>query len=156
LKKRDGAVAEFTPYGVEKVTGDAVSMSMEKSKGIFPAAAGSFESPEGPIHMLIGIDNMKDAPKEQARREGIMLYKSDFGTSYMACGNMSEVGREKKHVETESRVLSCRSTLFHPREFIPAEAMWTELPRRCPACRNAKNASFARTACRSRRILNMR
>jgi hypothetical protein len=73
LRKRDGTVAEFTPYGVEKITGDAVSMSVEKAKGMFPSAARSLESPEGPIHMLIGVDHMKDDPREQARREGIVL-----------------------------------------------------------------------------------
>ncbi len=36
MKKRDGAVAEFTPYKVEKITGDAVSMSMGKAKSNFP------------------------------------------------------------------------------------------------------------------------
>jgi hypothetical protein len=40
------------------------------------------------------------------------------------------------------RVLSCRSTLFNPPEFIPAESMGTELPRRCPACRNCKECRF--------------
>jgi hypothetical protein len=39
-------------------------------------------------------------------------------------------------------VLSCRSTLFNPPEFIPAEVMGTELPRRCPACRNCKECQF--------------
>jgi hypothetical protein len=40
------------------------------------------------------------------------------------------------------RVLSCRTTLFNPPEFIPAEVMGTELPRRCPACRNCKECQF--------------
>jgi hypothetical protein len=40
------------------------------------------------------------------------------------------------------RVLSCRTTLFNPPEFIPTEAMGTELPRRCPACRNCKEYQF--------------
>ncbi len=40
------------------------------------------------------------------------------------------------------RVLSCRTTLFNPPEFIPAEVMGTELPRTCPACRNCKECQF--------------
>jgi hypothetical protein len=43
---------------------------------------------------------------------------------------------------TSVRVLSCRSTLFNPPEFIPAEVMGTELPRRCSACRNCKECQF--------------
>jgi hypothetical protein len=42
----------------------------------------------------------------------------------------------------EKRVLSCRSTLFNPPEFIPAEAMGTVLPQRCPACKNCKECQF--------------
>ncbi len=63
LKKRDGRVVEFTPYGIEKITGDAVSINLEKAKSLFPAVAGSLESHEGPVHMLVGIDHMRDAPK---------------------------------------------------------------------------------------------
>ena len=40
------------------------------------------------------------------------------------------------------RVLSCRTTLFNPPEFLPAEVMSTELPRRCPACRSCKECQF--------------
>jgi hypothetical protein len=43
---------------------------------------------------------------------------------------------------TSVRVLSCRTTFFNPPEFIPAEVMGTELPRRCPACRNCKECQF--------------
>jgi hypothetical protein len=32
--------------------------------------------------------------------------------------------------------------LFQPPEFIPAEAMGTELPRRCPGCKNCKECQF--------------
>jgi hypothetical protein len=56
----------------------------------------------------------------------------------MVCGNMCETEGRKKFMETRQMVHSCRSILFHPPEFIPAEAMGTELPRRCPACKNCK------------------
>jgi hypothetical protein len=62
LRKRDGSIAEFTPYGVERITGDAVRMNLDKAKALFLSAACKLESPEGPIHMLIGMDHMKDAP----------------------------------------------------------------------------------------------
>jgi hypothetical protein len=64
LRKRDGSIAEFTPFGVERITGDAVRMNLDKAKALFPSAACKLESPEGPIHMLIGMDHMKDAPRE--------------------------------------------------------------------------------------------
>ncbi len=39
-------------------------------------------------------------------------------------------------------MLSCRSVLFQPPEFIPAEAMGIEIPRRCCACKNWKECKF--------------
>jgi hypothetical protein len=95
LKNRDGRVAEFTPYGVEKSTGDAMSIALGKVKSLFPAVAGSLESPEGPIHMLVGMDQMKDAPKEQARQEGVVLYQYEFSTGHVVCGDMGGVVIEK-------------------------------------------------------------
>jgi hypothetical protein len=88
LRKRDGCVVEFNLYGVEKITGDAMSIDLGKAKSLFPAAAGSLKSPEGPVHMLVGMDHMKDAPKEQARKGDVVLYQSEFGTGHVACGNL--------------------------------------------------------------------
>ncbi len=48
LRRRDGSIAEFTPYGVERITGDAVRMNLDKAKALFPSAACKLESPEGP------------------------------------------------------------------------------------------------------------
>jgi hypothetical protein len=75
LRKRDGGVAEFAPYGVEMIAGDAVEIDLDKAKGLLPAVACSLESLEGPIHMLIGMDHMKNAPREQERAEGVVLYQ---------------------------------------------------------------------------------
>jgi hypothetical protein len=90
LRRRDGSIAEFTPYGVEKITGDAVRMNLDKAKAMFPSAACKLESPKGPTHMLIGMDHKKDAPRERDRAEGVVLYHSEFNTGYVACGNMSQ------------------------------------------------------------------
>jgi hypothetical protein len=62
LKKKDGGVAEFTPYGVEKITGDAMSIDLDKARSLFPAVAGRLESPDGPVHVLVSMDHMEDAP----------------------------------------------------------------------------------------------
>jgi hypothetical protein len=60
-------IAEFTPYGVDKITGDAISMNLDKARALFPPAARKLESPGGPVHMLIGMDHMEDVPQERDR-----------------------------------------------------------------------------------------
>jgi hypothetical protein len=113
---------------VEKITGDAVGMDLGKAKALFPAVARKLESPVGPIHMLIGMDHMKNAPKEQGREDGIVLYGSEFNTGYMACGDMNQAGGNGVAAGPVPKVLSCRNTLSNPPEFIPAEAMGTIAP----------------------------
>jgi hypothetical protein len=142
LRKRDRSIAEVTPYGVEKISGDAVSMNLDKARALFPCAACKLKSPEAPVHMLIGMDHMKDAPQERDRAEGVVLYHSKFNTGYVACGNMSHVPCDQARKGPAVKVLSCRNGLFNPPEFTPAEAMGTELPRRCPACKNCKECQF--------------
>jgi hypothetical protein len=71
-----------------------------------------------------------------------VLYQSEFSTGHVACGNMGGMVVERGTEKPDLRVLSCRSTLFSPMEFIPAEAMGAELPRRCPACKNCKECQF--------------
>ncbi len=135
-------MAEFTPYRVEKITGDAMRINLDKARKLFPAVADSLESPDGPVHMLVSMDHMKDAPREWARWEGVVLYQSEFSTGHVACGDMNKVVGLKEAGHSDINVLSCRSTLFNPPEFIPAEVMGTELPRRCPACKNCKECRF--------------
>jgi hypothetical protein len=137
LRRRDGSVAEILPYGVDRITGNATSLNL--SKTLFPAVASTLESPAGPIQLLIGMDHMEEAPKEEMRAQGVALYSSKFGTGYITGGNMTHPPGQEP---TSVRVLSCRTTLFNPPEFIPAEVMGTELPRRCPACRNCKECQF--------------
>jgi hypothetical protein len=71
LRKRDGIVAVFTPYGFDKITGDAVGMN--KAESTFPVSERKWESPMGPIHLLVGMDHMKDAPREQERGRDLVL-----------------------------------------------------------------------------------
>ncbi len=69
------------------------------------------------------MDHMENASREQERGRNLVLYKSAFGTRYMVCGNMCEGTDDREFKEAPQKVLSCRSVLFHPLEFIPAEAM---------------------------------
>ncbi len=142
LRKRDGSIPEFTPYGVERITGDAIRMNLDIAKALFPSAACKLESPEEPTHKLIGMNQMKDAPRERDRAEGVVLYHLEFNTGYVACGDMSQESCDQIREKPVVKVLSCHSGLFNPPDFIPAEAMGTELPRRCPACKNCKECQI--------------
>jgi hypothetical protein len=111
LRRRDGSIAEILPYGVDKITGNAASLNLSKAKALFPSVAGTLESPAGPIQLLIGMDHMEEAPREEEQAQGVALYSSRFGTGYVTGGNMTyPLGQEP----TSVRVLSCHTTLFNP------------------------------------------
>jgi hypothetical protein len=114
LRRRDGSIAEIMPYGVDKITGNAISLNIGKDKALFPSVASMLESPAGPIQLLIGMDHMEEAPREEDRAQGVALYSSRFGTGCVAGGNMTCLPRQQA---IPVKVLSCRTMLFNPPEF---------------------------------------
>jgi hypothetical protein len=89
LRRRDGSIAEIKPYGVDKIMGNATSLNLSKAKALFPSAVSELESLAGPVQLLIGMDHMEEAPREVGRAQGVALYRSRFGTGYVAGGNMT-------------------------------------------------------------------
>ncbi len=67
LRRRDGSIAEILPYGVDRITGNAVSLNLSKAKTFFSSVADNLESPAGPIQLLVEMDHMEEA---QRRRRG--------------------------------------------------------------------------------------
>jgi hypothetical protein len=47
LRRRDRSIAEFKPYGVDRITGNAISMNLDKAKALFPFAERELESQAG-------------------------------------------------------------------------------------------------------------
>ncbi len=86
---------------------------------------------------------MEEAPREEDRAQGVALYSSKFGTGYVAGGNMSYLPSRQS---APMKVLSCRTVLFYPPEFIPAEAMGQKCPAGALHAGTAKSANSAWTA----------
>jgi hypothetical protein len=87
------------------------------------------------------MDDINDAPKEQERGKNLILYRSVFGIVFMVCRNTisTDVSCANNTMQAEpQKVLSSKSILFQPPEFIPAEAVGTKLPGRCPTCKNCR------------------
>jgi hypothetical protein len=78
-----GTVVKFRPYGVDRITGDAVSLYLFRTKKTFPTVAGDIESQDGPIDLLFGMDHINDDPKEHERGRGLILYRSVLGSGYI-------------------------------------------------------------------------
>ncbi len=140
LRRRDGSIAEIMPYGVDKITGNATSLNLSKAKALFPSVASMLESPAGPIQLLVGMDHMEEAPREEDRAQGVALYSSRFGTGYVTGGNMTHLPGQQP---TPVKVLSCRTVLFNP---YPRKPWGLNCPADALCAGTAKNASSAWTA----------
>ncbi len=57
--------------------------------------ASNLESPAGPIQLLVGMDHMEEAPKEEKRAQGVALYCSKFGTGYVTGGDMTQLPEQE-------------------------------------------------------------
>ncbi len=155
-RKRDGTVAEFMPYGVDKITGDAVDMNMDKAENTFPIAAQTLESPGGPIHLLVGMNHMKDAPREQRGGETLCNTDPNLGPN-LWCGETCVwewmVRNSEKSLKQYSAVGACCSTLWNLSQQKPWEGSY---PGDVLLARSARNVNFEWTACRSKRRMNMK
>ena len=90
----------------------------------------------GAVDMLIGFDNHNVFPVEKARKGSLALWSSVFGTGWMlagrtagncACGDCRWLAQP---------TVNSAATSFKPPDFISAEALGTETPARCAACKS--------------------
>jgi hypothetical protein len=70
------------------------------------------------------------------------LFKSQFGTGWMASGNAGGIetplNQNEEDKEDALVLVAQESKNFQTQEFLSAEAMGVDLPRRCPSCKNCK------------------
>jgi hypothetical protein len=129
LRRSDGSVVKLRPFGVDRISGDAASLDLSRAKKTFPTVARDLEAWVGRLTCSL---------------EWITWMTSRVQTASCS-GELA-------------KLLDCRSMLFSPPDLISSEAMEMKLhvPKRCPACKIAKNANFALTISPSKKMQNMR
>ncbi len=78
------------------------------------------------------------------------LFKSQFGTGWMASGNAGGIETPLSQGEEDNEgalvLVAQEGKNFQTPEFLSAEAMGVDLPRRCPSCKNCKECQFRTSA----------
>ncbi len=89
-----------------------------------------------PIDLLLGLSAADLHPVRQHRRGKHQIYSSQFGSGWLAAGG-----------ESSSAATACWAGVagVAPMDFITAEQMGVELPRRCRSCVGCKECSFKTT-----------
>jgi hypothetical protein len=102
---------------------------------------GKFSNPGGEIDLLIGMDNHQLWPKEVSRGKRLLLWESRIknDSPLIVAGSVASSGPWA--FSGHARV-----THFNPQDFISAEALGTDIPRRCKACGKCNECTFRTTA----------
>jgi hypothetical protein len=151
LTRTDGQKVDLIAHGLETIASNLDAIDPRILRQAFPEVPkGGLEGASGRVSLLIGQDNLRLFPVEARRSGGMALFKSQFGAGWMASGNAggieSPAGQEKE-VDGGALVLVAQeSKNFQTPEFLSAEAMGVDLPRRCPSCKNCKECQFRTSA----------
>jgi hypothetical protein len=172
LRNVEGKTTYLKAYGVDVLTSPVESFDPSDVLKKFVNNPKTIKKEEGgDIDLLIGLDRLDLAPVPWETRGCLTLFKSRFGSGWFVAGKVecqsSKTEREatvllcadaydpgelevtpagsqgKESCFCQTAVcLSVRRGLFAPADFLSAEAMGTEMPRRCATCKNCKECQF--------------
>ena len=78
---------EVAAYGMSHIMDPLEETDLQLMRAAFPEApTGGIEAVEGKVDLLMGQDNFRLFPIEQRRIEDAALYRSRFGTGWIASG----------------------------------------------------------------------
>jgi len=139
LLKISGGVEKIEAHGVPTLMPGVGPMAMDRLVEAFPEVPEAEVCyPKGEVNLLIGLDNAFLHPVEVERTENMILYISMFGvkTHWMVAGLVSSGSKFR------AIVAGARVGHFVPLDFISAEALGTEMPRRCASCKKCSECKF--------------
>ncbi len=151
LTRTDGQIVELVAHGLESIASNLDAIDPRILRQAFPEVPdGGLEGASGLVSLLIGQDNLRLFPVEVRRAGGMALFKSQFGTGWMVSGNAGGIETPSNQGEEGNEdalvLVAQESKNFQTPEFLSAEAMGVDLPRRCPSCKNCKECQFRTSA----------
>jgi len=137
LKKFDGGTELVKAHGVARIMSDLPEQNLEQAQHVF-SVTEKLTTPAGKIDLLMGVDYLYLHPLEVRREGKLTLYVSMFGheTKWVVAGVLGQT--EKGHVIS----MAARVSHFVPVDFLSAEALGTDLPRFCRACKKCEECQF--------------
>ena len=150
-------------FGMERISQDIPFISVEGVKHLFSkklqADWGKInDRPRGAIQLLIGAEVAGYLPEKLESADNLVVLKSEFGSGYALVGTHPNIVADKIVLteevqsirQTGVKVSSQYSNRIHLKEvsyftnmdFMEAEGMGVEAPRRCKDCRGCTKCSF--------------
>ena len=130
-------------YEIDDICGEVGSINIGGVVHLFPSLKKSeVDRTSGKIEMLIGMDCAKLHPKNILEKDGLVLYKSFFGTGKILGGTHAAVSSSDQinataHRTAHAQVCNVRVRKIHLGvDFFTAEQFGINVPFRCKRCTN--------------------
>ena len=144
LAGKDGKNLTFRAHSVTELPVQTAPYDLDVIQKVFPkVSTNSISCPVGTISILLGADNAQLMPREVDRQGKMILYNSLFAGDT----ELIVAGQSSPH---SNFVLQARVSNFPQVDFLSAEALGTDLPRRCRACKSCRECQFRTSLLSSR------
>ena len=145
LQDSDGNIHHIWAYGIDKITGDISSPSDVDLQEFFPQSdVQKITLPSGSVDLLVGINYPNLFPVQIASKGNLALYKSMFGSGFLVGGNVADRIPDPAKCHHAAIVAHGIAKSLVP-DFLSAESLGVELPRRCRACQGCKECTYKAT-----------
>ena len=146
LVDNKGRTHSVLVYAMEEITNKIRQVSKKDFDIATKQFAGtrqmSIENPSGHVDILIGLAHNGLHPRDVGTVGNLRLYKSNFGSGHLFGGKIGPDGCQTGAATFTARVNNVRLGHFLPTDFLSAEAVGTEIPRRCATCKGCKECTY--------------
>ena len=134
--RRDGKVENILAYGMEKIVSHWVSPPSNEILRQFgkPVELADKCFVSGEIELLIGTADIELYPRMMESHNGVTIFESEFGIGWCLAGKVPNKRGGKSQVMANS--------VMKIPDFLTAEGLGVELPKRCKACNQCKECAF--------------
>ena len=143
LLDKEGNRREVCAFGMHRITTDVKVYGLEDVVGLFNnLSMEDIDPPDGPVDLLVGLGRADLLPVQLELVDKLAVYSSMFGTGYMVAGAHNDIFVMGERDNKACTVSYVEVRNLKPLDFLAAEAVGTDVPRRCRSCKNCKECDF--------------
>ena len=147
---RDGNKHTINAYEIEDICGEIRAVNINGIMHLFPfTKMQDIRRSSGRVELLVGMEYATLHPKPICARDGLVLYKSFFGSGKILGGSHKDIAcNDKINSFAQTTALSkvCNINVkrkLNPEvDFFSAEDFGVKVPPRCHRCKNCKDCKF--------------
>lgn len=141
LRDRDGVVHNIFAFGVEKITSPIPPLNTAEARKMFPDYAHALTDRDScQVELLIGIREAALHPIRIASEKKVSIFQSKFGTGCVLAGQLGAV--QDLNSCRGAKSLLVRTREIKTCDFLSADALGVDIPKRCRVCVSCKECNF--------------